>query len=182
MVIEKYAGITHLQDPAPDSLGATPLDFLRAAAGPTVIDVTGADQSRTLVISTLIHGNEPSGLFALHRWLLEGHKPATNVRIIISSITAALLEPTFSHRFLPHEEDLNRCFDKSGDRPEYKRAALIKSVILDAKPIAAIDLHNTSGSGPAFSVVTEECGDRRILASHFCSRMIMTGQIGRAHV
>ena len=175
MVIEECAGITYLKDPAPDSLGATPLDFLRAAAGPTVIDITGIDNSRTLIISTLIHGNEPSGLFALHRWLLEGHKPATNLRIIISSITAALLEPTFSHRFLPDEEDLNRCFDKSGDKPEYKRAALIKSVILEAEPIAVIDLHNTSGSGPAFSVVTEECGDRRILASYFCPRMIMTG-------
>ena len=175
MVIEKCAGITYLKDPAPDSLGTTPLDFLKAAAGPTVIDITGIDNSQTLVISTLIHGNEPSGLFALHKWLLEAHKPATNLRLIISSIKAALLEPNFSHRFLPGEEDLNRCFDKLGDKPEYKRAALIKDVIAEADPRAVIDLHNTSGSGPAFSVITEVCGDRRILASYFCPRMIMTG-------
>lgn len=175
MVIEKCAGITYLNNPAPSRLAATPLDFLRSVTGPTVIDITGTDETRTLVISTLIHGNEPSGLIALHKWLLENHKPATNLRIIISSIKAALLEPVFSHRYLPHEEDLNRCFNKLGDKPEYKRAALIKDVIAEANPIAVIDLHNTSGSGPAFSVITEECGDRRILASYFCPRIIMTG-------
>ncbi len=174
-MIEKCAGITYLKNPAPSRLAATPLDFLRSVTGPTVIDITGTDQTRTLVISTLIHGNEPSGLIALHKWLLEAHKPATNLRIIISSIKAALLEPIFSHRYLPHEEDLNRCFDKIGDKPEYKRAALIKDVIAEADPIAVIDLHNTSGSGPAFSVITEVCGDRRILASYFCPRIIMTG-------
>ena len=175
MAVEECAGIFYLKDPAPDVYKASPIDFLRSVSGPTVIDITGSDESTTLVISTLIHGNEPSGLFALHKWLLEGHKPVTSLRIIISSITAALLEPQFSHRNLPHEKDLNRCFDKSGDKPEYKRAALIKAAILEADPVAVIDLHNTSGSGPAFSVVTEECGDRHILASYFCPRMIMTG-------
>lgn len=175
MVIEKCAGITYFKDPVPETFGATPIDFLRSVSGPTVIDISGKDESKTLVISTLIHGNEPSGLMALHKWLLEGHKPATNLRLVISSIKAALLEPIFSHRYLPDEEDLNRCFDKTGDKPEYKRAALIKEVIIEANPIAVVDLHNTSGSGPAFSVVTEECGDRRILASYFCPRIIMTG-------
>jgi hypothetical protein len=175
VVIEKMDGITYFKDPVPSGLRATPIEFLQSVSGPTVIDITGIDESRTLVISTLIHGNEPSGIIALHKWLLEGHKPATNLRLIISSIKAALLEPVFSHRFMPDEEDLNRCFDKQGDKAEYARARLIKAVILEAKPVAVIDLHNTSGSGPAFAVVTEECGDRRILASFFCPRMIMTG-------
>ncbi len=175
MALENSISMACIKDPSPDDFGTTPIAFLRSLEGPTVIDITGVNEKNTLVISTLIHGNEPSGIFAIHKWLLEGRKPATNLRIIISSIKAALLEPFFSHRFLPHEEDLNRCFDKQGDKAEYKRAALIKKAVLDVNPIAVIDLHNTSGSGPAFSVVTEECGDRRTLASFFCSKMIMTG-------
>ena len=156
-------------------LTLSPVSFLRNLHGVTAIDITGVDTSRCRVISTLIHGNEPSGLFAVHRWLTEQHQPAANIRIIISSVEAALSEPLFSHRFVPDQEDLNRCFSATGNSRVYTRAKLIKTLIREVRPEAVVDLHNTSGSGPAFCVSTRDALSERALASYFCQSMILTG-------
>jgi hypothetical protein len=156
-------------------LTLSPVSFLRNLQGLAAIDIEGLDEGRWRVISTLIHGNEPSGLFALHRWLSEQHQPATNIRIIISSVTAALTEPLFKHRFLPGEEDLNRCFSATGNNQIHARANQINALIREVQPEAVVDLHNTSGSGPAFCVSTKDGGTERALASFFCQSMILTG-------
>lgn len=170
------SGVLRLNKAAVQTLlTQSPVSFLRNLGGLTAIDIAGLDTSRCRVISTLIHGNEPSGLFALHKWLSEQHQPATNVRLIISSVKAALAEPLFSQRFLPGEEDLNRCFAGKGQGVTCQRAALIKALIHQVQPEAVLDLHNTSGSGPAFCVTTQDGPSERALASFFCNSMILTG-------
>ncbi len=171
--------LQYLVNPDLDLLKLTPIEFLQSIAVPTVIDITGKDQSRTRVFTTLIHGNEPSGLIAFHQWLRENtssdRKPATNIRIILPSITAALTEPVFSHRFLSGCEDLNRCFgfdDKTGE--QYQLAAEIVEAINAVKPEAVIDLHNTSGCSPAFSVAVSAGTEEKNLAAFFCNHLIHT--------
>jgi hypothetical protein len=64
--------------PRGDELAATPEAFLAWLAQPTLFRVPGRDRSRTRVLATLLHGNEPSGLRGLHRWLRAGAPPAVD--------------------------------------------------------------------------------------------------------
>jgi len=175
MAVTTLGDFKTLKNPTVEHLKTAVTSFLSSLTGPTIIDIDGADQSRTRVISTLIHGNEPSGFFAVHKWLLEGHTPATNVRFIISSVLAAKATPTFSHRHIEDEEDLNRCFSSEGSSVVYDRARAMKTIIEDVSPECVIDLHNTSGSGPGFAVTTKNDAAHKYLAAFFVKRMIMTG-------
>ena len=49
------------------------------------------------------------------------------------------------------EEDLNRCFSYPSQAPVYQRARAIRQAIAEVEPECVVDLHNTSGSGPAFA-------------------------------
>ena len=63
--------------------GALPGDlpgFLGMLGGPTLIRLAGRDGSRTRVVTTLLHANEPSGVRAVLRYLREGERPATDER------------------------------------------------------------------------------------------------------
>jgi succinylglutamate desuccinylase len=92
---------------------------LLSLIGPTVIDIHGEKNNEWRVISTLLQGNEASGLIAIHRWLTTGNKsprPKTNIHIIISSVEAATYQHLFHHRYLPEGIDLNRCFNEKSIR------------------------------------------------------------------
>jgi len=67
----------------------TALGFLRQLEGLSIFDIKGRDQTRTRVIATLIHGNEPSGFIACHLWLRSSDVPATNLRILFCNPEAA---------------------------------------------------------------------------------------------
>src|SRR5690554_3334088 len=67
--------LDYLNNPSPQTLGRSPLEWLDRLQRPTVVRVAGRDSSRTRAMATLLHSNEPSGLFAIHRWLLEQHTP-----------------------------------------------------------------------------------------------------------
>ncbi len=54
--------------------------FLRLLGAPVLILQAGRDPSRTRIVSTLLHANEPSGLIAVQRWLRSGSRPATTSR------------------------------------------------------------------------------------------------------
>ena len=54
--------------------------------------IPGRDSSRTRVLVTLSHGNEPSGVEAVHGWLQAEQVPAVNVVVILGAVQAALLE------------------------------------------------------------------------------------------
>src|SRR5690606_38601466 len=71
--------LDYLNNPSPQALGRSPLEWLNRLERPTVVRVAGRDPSRTRAMATLLHGNEPSGLFAIHRWLLEQHTPEVNL-------------------------------------------------------------------------------------------------------
>lgn len=183
MVID-FSELQYLQDPDLLTLKSDYDQFLMSICGPTVIDVSGKDQSRTRVITTLIHGNEPSGLIAIHRWLSQlkaNVRPETNLRFIICSPEAASLSPLFSHRYLPSGLDLNRCFGHSSNsqviplkQGYYQRAKLIKQAIYKVSPEVVVDLHNTSGFSPAFSVSIAKQEMALSLTALFCRSLILS--------
>lgn len=173
-----YHEISYLKDPKPLTLKADYQQFLLSLTGVTVIDITGVDTNKCRVITTLLHGNEPSGLIAIHRWLTSEHelsKPSTNLRFIICSVEAASLAPMFTHRYLPEGVDINRCFGQAKKQGYYMRAQLIEKAISAVSPELVVDLHNTSGSGPAFGVSTHMDSLGLSLAGLFCDTVILSG-------
>lgn len=163
-------------DPSAKKLGHSVKEFLCNLNGPTWIDISGQDVSRTRVLVTLLHGNEPSGTKALFNWLTQmgREQPQTNLCCLICSVEAALTEPEFSHRYLPHSPDMNRCFRPPYDSANGKLAETILQRISLLKPEVVIDIHNTSGSGPDFAVTTILDSDHINLTKNFSKRLILT--------
>jgi hypothetical protein len=163
-----------LRDPATAEVGHNVEQFLHWLEGPACILLQGEDRSRTRALVTLLHGNEPSGVMALHRWLQSGQRPAVNVVCIVASVAAALEPPLFGHRMLPRARDLNRCFRPPFDDAQGGLAQEILEILKVHQPEALVDMHNTSGSGPAFGVCTYMDRQHDALVSLFTQRLIVS--------
>lgn len=163
------------RDPQPDDIAPRLPDFLDALPGPTHIHLTGRDNSRCRVAVTLLHGNEPSGLSAVHALLRQGIEPAVDIHIFIVNVEAARAQPLFSHRMLPGERDLNRSFKAPvADDAQGRLAQVLLTRWQTLAPEALIDIHNTSGVGPSFGVVTAIDPAHESLISLFSHRVVMT--------
>ena len=69
--------IAYLDAESLKPLTKTPEEFLEKLKKPSWILLKGKDRTRCRVLTTLLHGNEPSGFIALHRYLGEGMIPET---------------------------------------------------------------------------------------------------------
>lgn len=159
-------------DLGPTDLSADEVDFLRTLDGPTVIVVPGTDPTRTRVATTLLHGNEPSGLRAMHRWLQTGRRPATNAMLLIACVDTALREPVLSNRHLPERRDFNRCFSPPWKDEEGQLAKEILVAIKAAKPECLVDLHNNTGHNPAYGVAVRLGVEDLALVDLFAGRVV----------
>jgi len=180
-----FSEINYLHNPTWQELHADYEQFLLSMTGPTVIDITGFDTKKCRVITTLLQGNEPSGLIAIHRWLItrdNNVQPQTNLRFIICSVEAATKSPLFSRRFIDGSKDINRCFGIAGQKHGfqddqqgcYERAQLIEQAIREVKPEMVIDLHNASSPSPTFSISAVITTETLSLASFFCQTLILS--------
>lgn len=166
--------LRELIDPPPTLACEDTVALLRALDVPSVLHFTGRDTRRQRVIVTLLHGNEPSGCHALRQWIKAGLTPATNLAVIVAAVPTALTEPVFSHRMLPGRRDLNRCFHTPSGDAEGRLAAAILNEIDRLSPEAVIDMHNTSGSGPAFGVCPHWDAQHEALISLFAPRLVIS--------
>ncbi len=166
--------IHYWEAPRSDEVGETIEQFLEQLEGPTWFYFPGKDNSRCRVVSTLLHGNEPSGLHALHHWILSNETPATDLYCFLGSVAAAKQPPIFHHRMLPGKRDLNRCFRPPYNDEEGLVAADLLHRITSVQPEAVIDIHNTSGAGPSFAIGTELKPEHLIISSLFTERIIIT--------
>ena len=148
--------------------------FFHQMGGPTVFHLQGKDPSKTRVVVTLLHGNEPSGLKAFHRYLISDITPQTQCKLVVASVVSARTEPMFTHRMLTGQRDLNRCFNGPANDAQGKLARALKHQLANWQPEAILDIHNTSGSGPAFCVSVESTPQTIALASHFSHRIVVT--------
>ena len=163
-----------LRDPQPEQLGNNVEEFLRWMDGPTCFHLKGKSSERTRVLVTLLHGNEPSGVIALFRYLKSGRRPAVDAVCIVASVGAALEVPLFTHRMLPRARDLNRCFFPPFDDAQGQLAEEILEIMRMHNPEAVVDMHNTSGSGPSFGVCTHLDRQHDALVSLFTQRLIIS--------
>lgn len=171
----KFYPFHYWHSPSADEVGGSATDFLHRLNGPAHVYIPGKDPSRSRVVVTLLHGNEPSGLFAVYRLLQEQTRPAVDLHCFIASVAAAKEPPGFFYRMLPDEADLNRCFKPPyTDSPQSRLARGILDTLEQFQPEAVIDIHNTSGSGPAFGVTTFMDPRHEALVSLFTQRIIVT--------
>ncbi|MEP5764341.1 MAG: succinylglutamate desuccinylase/aspartoacylase family protein [Halieaceae bacterium] len=168
--------LTVYQNPSREEVPARVTEFLQSLPGPVAIHVPGKDSTRTRVLVTLTHGNEPSGLEAVHAWLRmeERLEPAVNIVVIFAGVEAALIEPLCFHRQLPGQRDLNRCFNPPYTDQQGQLAQHVLQYIRDLQPEAVVDVHNTSGSSSAFAVTVGDSPEQRSLVGLFVDRSIIT--------
>ncbi|MGH8469986.1 MAG: succinylglutamate desuccinylase [Gammaproteobacteria bacterium] len=148
--------------------------WLRELDRATLLRVPGRDRSRVRIVTTLLHGNEPSGVRAVHAWLRSGVAPATDVVFYIGSVEAALAAPPWSHRALPHARDANRCFSPPFWGLEGERARELIERLEAARPEALLDLHNNSGRSPAYGVGTVADAAHLGLTGLFADRYMLS--------
>jgi hypothetical protein len=141
--------------PAPSEVAPDPLSFLESFDGPVALRVAGRDRSRVRVVTTLLHGNEQSGLLALHEWLRGAPRPAVDVVCVIANVEAARLHPVFTHRMVPGRPDLNRCFSGPFEGVEGRLARAILDLVEALEPEALVDIHNNTGHNPVYGVGVE---------------------------
>lgn len=162
-------------DPEPEAVGKTVREFLDLLEGPTHIKLSGQQSTRCRAVATLLHGNEPSGLTAIHHLLAQDIKPVMDIHLFILSVDAAKQGPGFIYRMLPHHKDINRCFKPPYDDSDQDQLALaLLNKIKSLDPECLIDVHNTSGSSPSFGVTTFMDEKHDALVSLFSHRMIVT--------
>ncbi len=139
--------------PRADAIGTTPEAFLAWLGGPAMLRVPGRDRRRARGLATLLHGNEPSGLRALHAWLRQGAVPAVDLVCFVGAVEAARRPPGFAHRMAPGRPDLNRCFAPPFDDGERRIAGEALRLFREAGCDALVDLHNNTGHNPPYGVV-----------------------------
>ncbi|HKJ24488.1 MAG TPA: succinylglutamate desuccinylase/aspartoacylase family protein [Myxococcota bacterium] len=157
---------------SPDAWPADVEGFLRALGGPAWIPVAGRDRSRCRVVSTLLHGNEPSGSRAVHAWLRSGAVPAVDTCFFVASVEAALEPPGFAHRVLFGQRDLNRCFLPPFQGREGELAHAVLERIRALRPEALVDVHNTTGHTPPYGVGPRSDPARLALTGLFAARYV----------
>lgn len=154
----------------------TPEGLLDMLERPTIFRVAGRDRSRTRVVSALVHGNEPSGLIAVHAALRAAERPAERPAVdtlfFAGAVEAAKAEPRFSRRMLPGRRDLNRCFRAPFEGIDGAIAREVLEVFARAAPEAVIDVHNNSGRNPPYGVGVFVDGGRLGVTSLFAERYV----------
>ncbi|WP_286268971.1 M14 family metallopeptidase [Thalassotalea hakodatensis] len=173
-----FQAIEYLKNPDQMLLKGDFQQFLLSLDVPTIIDISGKNVDRTRVITTLLHGNGPSGFIAMHRWLTgdsHDNKPETNLRFIIVSVEAATSTPLLTTCYLANGIDINRCFGSNLNHGYYQRANLIAQAIKEVSPEVVIDIHNTPSDGPSFGVTPLVSNDGLTASSFFCDTLVLSG-------
>jgi len=168
----KVGGVVQMA--APESVPEQLDDFLDALPGPALIHLPGDDRSRVRVVAGSIHGNEPSGIRAIHRALRVGIRPTTDVLFYVGGVEAAKAPPRFSHRHLPGRRDPNRCFRQPFDGPDGELARDVVALIEThrASLEVAVDLHNNTGRNPAYAITPALEGTHMALGLLFATRIV----------
>jgi hypothetical protein len=172
-MLDSHPLIRFWEMPGPHEIGSDVVEFLEIMGKPTWITIKGKDPSRLRVVVTLLHGNEPSGVKAIYRWLRNPIMPATNMAFFIGYVDAALEPQLFTHRFLPSDKDLNRCFAAPYESRQEKLAFALIEILQVHKPEAVFDLHNTSSNSEPFAVTFMDSEPIRQLSTLLTQNLLL---------
>lgn len=114
--------------------------------GPTLIHLRG-EREPPLFIATLLHGNETTGWEAVRELLRDATLPRS-LLLFIGNVAAARR----SLRHLDGQPDYNRIW-AGASGPEAAMAAAVLAEVRRRDPVAAVDIHNTTGENPVYACV-----------------------------
>lgn len=121
---------------------------------PTLIHLTGKDPA-PLCISVLLHGNEPTGLYAVQALLKKYQERALprSVSIFFGNTQAARL----GLRRLDRQPDFNRIWPGTElpDCPETRMTHQVVDTMRAKNVFASIDIHNNTGLNPHYACVNK---------------------------
>jgi len=141
-------------------------DLHELLKSPTLFHLQGANP-QPLFISTLLHGNETTGFYAIQRLLKryrEKQLPRT-ISLFIGNIAAA----KENKRHLDDQDDYNRIWPGSHhhDSPEKDMMQSVTHIMAKKKPFASIDIHNNTGKNPHYGCINILNPHGLVLASKF---------------
>jgi succinylglutamate desuccinylase len=116
---------------------------------PILIHLEG-DRKEPIFISTLLHGNETTGFYALQRFLQECNGLGRSLIIFIGNTRAA----SQGQRHLNDQPDYNRIW-ASGNSKEHIMARSVFKYARDHQVVCSIDLHNNTGRNPYYSCINK---------------------------
>ena len=157
-------------DHVPDGfLDAKPEDLADILKGPTLMHLEGRIKT-PLFVSTLLHGNEPTGVHAVQCLLKnyttsKGLNLPRSLSLFVANVDAAKADL----RRLDTQPDYNRVWPKGDDKtsPEALMMAEVVNIMKPLKPFASIDVHNNTGLNPHYGCVNKLDGPFLYLASLF---------------
>mgnify|MGYP001825106042 FL=1 len=140
-------------DILPDGLlEANATELLDLLGTPTLIHLQG-EKPEPLFISTLLHGNETTGFYAVQRLLKEYRDKLLprSVSVFIGNVEAAAAE----QRRLDRQPDYNRVWPGThhDNCAETDMMRNISNIMRKRKPFASIDIHNNTGLNPHYACV-----------------------------
>lgn len=149
-------------------------DWLRQLQDLTWLHIAGQDSSRLRIVSALLHGNEPSSIRAVHRFLRAGEPPATDLWVLLGAVRAAIGPPLFGRRFLSEDGDLNRVWRAPFVGMRGGRVQQLLAHFLGSGAEALIDIHNNTGHNPPYGVGPDDSAMALGLASLFGKLFVHT--------
>ena len=155
--------MTHI----PDALLTAKVEELSEILGsPTLFHLDGI-KPQPLFISTLLHGDETTGFYAVQR-LLQSYKEKPLPRalsLFIGNIDAA----RENQRHLDSQDDYNRIWPGShhSDSAEKDMMQIVTNIMRKKKPFASIDIHNNTGKNPHYGCINILNPHGLVLASKF---------------
>ena len=144
-----------LLDRLPDGFLDCPANRLKdILPRPTLFDLPGRDP-QPLFVSTLLHGNETSGLAAVQKTLRRQTERGLNRSLIlfIGNVEAA----AENMRTLPGQRDFNRVWPGTAfpDDPLAHMAQWIYDYVKKRDAFAAVDIHNNTGFNPHYGCISK---------------------------
>lgn len=143
-------------------------DLAQLLEGPTLINLPGK-VPEPLFLSTLLHGNETTGIRSIQQVLKEldlGQLPRA-LSILIGNVEAA----SRNERRLRGQPDYNRIWSR-GDTPEHSIAREVLDRMAAVNVFACIDIHNNTGRNPHYAIVATRDDAHLSLARRFGSRIV----------
>lgn len=144
----------HIIDDIPTGLLELPPEELhRILPGPTLLRLPG-EKDPPFFISTLLHGDEPTGFHAVQQLLnryAQHEKPLPRSLWLFLGNIAAAREQV---RHLPGQPDFNRIWT-GGTLPEHRLVEQLLATLKSSPPFAGVDIHNTSGKNPHYACVNK---------------------------
>jgi len=159
-------GLTRLDAIPEQFCKLTPETIQTVFRSPTLIKVPGGP-GPALFVSILLHGNEHSGLAVVQRLLgnYRGTDLPRTLWLLVGNVRAAAA----GKRRLDGQPDYNRVWSGTDEPhlPEARVMAEVMEVVTQCPLVAAIDLHNNTGTNPVYACISDARPENLHLSAMF---------------